>query len=252
MVALGEILIVALIVAAAVGIHAVIQRRSDYHRLQDHNDVAGFLLSVVGVTYAVLLGFVVVLVWQRYAAAQDYVQQESAAVADAYRVAAGFPQPLRGAVRADLREYVQSVVRREWPAMRRGIVIGSSSSLERAAYDVDTFRPGNAGEVNVQQSAMRELHAVFDARRRRFAQVAPSVPPILWIALVAGGIVTLFFTYLLGTANRAAQLAMTAAVAGIVAVLFVVIGEFDTPYSGAVAVQPSNWAIVSQQLPTLR
>ena len=43
---------------------AFARRRFDRNNLQKHQDVAGFVIAVVGVIYAVLLAFVVVIVWE--------------------------------------------------------------------------------------------------------------------------------------------------------------------------------------------
>jgi hypothetical protein len=34
--------------------------------LERHNEVAGFIYAVIGVLYAVVLGFTAVIVWERY------------------------------------------------------------------------------------------------------------------------------------------------------------------------------------------
>lgn len=247
----AEILTVVLFSAVAVGIHALVQRRKDYARFAHHNDVAGFLLAVVGVVYAVVLGFVVVIVWERYTATQDYVQGEAAAVSDVYRLAAGFPPSLRTPIRTKLRAYIDDVLQREWPRMHGGHVEGASNVLESVAYDIDTFAPQNAAQANIQQATIAQMQVLFDARRHRFAHAQASVPVILWVALVAGALVLLGFTYLLGTENRGIQLVMTGALTAIVMILFIVIFEFDSPFRGSVSVQSADWSGLAHRLSSI-
>ena len=71
--------------------HAVLQRRFTAELLRRHNDVAGYLFSAVGVLYAVVLGFVVVVVWQKYDETVANVENEVDAAADVYHVVDGFP-----------------------------------------------------------------------------------------------------------------------------------------------------------------
>lgn len=247
----AEIAIVLCVAAGAVGAHFLVQRRADYRRFSSHNDVAGFLISVVGIVYAVLLGFVIVVVWERYTATQNVVNGEVAAVADVYRIAAAFPAPLRLKVRSQLAEYIGVVVRDEWPQMDGSNVPSVAPVLEAAAHEIDLFQPGNVGQGDAHEAAMAALQRLFDARHQRLSAVEPSVLPVLWTALIAGAIVTLGFAYLFGTENRGAQLLMTAALAGIMAVLFVVIYEFDTPFGGAVAVSDVQWTTLQQRLPSI-
>ncbi len=51
-------------------------------RLKLNNEVAGFKFSVIGVLYAVLLGFVVIAVWEDYRNTETAVRNEAKAVVD--------------------------------------------------------------------------------------------------------------------------------------------------------------------------
>ena len=56
-----------------------------------HNDLAGFVLAIVGVIYAVLLAFIAVAVWQSYADVDSLVQTEANLVDDLYRDTISLP-----------------------------------------------------------------------------------------------------------------------------------------------------------------
>jgi hypothetical protein len=248
-----EATIIGIVIVASVGLHAVLQRRFKPERLRKHNDVAGFLFSAVGVIYAVVLGFVVVVVWEKYDSSIANVNAEMAAVSDLYRVSTGFPVPLRDAVRKELKEYVDGVVNVEWPLMaRNGVVTEDLGTLESIAYSVNSFQPKTVGQSDVHQMAMTQLERLFDARRLRVIQSEPSVPGVLWFALVTGALATLAFAFLFGVEDRKAQLVMTAILAGLIAMLFVVIIEFDSPFNGSVRISPSGWLTLRQHLPYIR
>src|SRR5712691_1396675 len=51
-------------------------------RLRLNNEVAGFKFSVIGVLYAVLLGFVVIAVWEDFRNTEAAVRNEAKAVVD--------------------------------------------------------------------------------------------------------------------------------------------------------------------------
>lgn len=238
----SEVLVIVAVVVLAVAAHFLVQRRFDTKLLSRHNDVAGFLLSVVGVIYAVVLGFVVIVAWQKYDAAKLDVDTEAAAAVDLDHAITGFPAPLRDEVRGQLLAYARVVLKAEWPAMARGTVTFlGSPDLERIATEVETYRPADAAQADTHQLALSDVQTLFDARRRRIIQNEPSVPAILWSALVAGAVATLGFAYLFGVENRIAQLVMTGIVAGLIAIMFVVIAAFDQPFRGVVAIAPSGW-----------
>ncbi len=250
---IGELLIVVVVAALCVGLHALWQRRFRSDVLRKHNDVAGFLFSAVGVIYAVVLGFVVIVVWEKYDATLSNVETEIAAVSDLYRTTAGLPPPLRVTLREKLVQYAGAVPKTEWPQMRHKIDVQRDLPLlEDLGRRIDQFKPANLGEANVQQQAMTQLERLFDARRSRVYDSGPSVPLVLWFALVAGALAVLAFAFLFGVENRGAQLVMTAILAGLIAILFIVIAEFDRPFGGSVRISPDGWVILKQHLTTIQ
>ncbi|MGA8533531.1 MAG: DUF4239 domain-containing protein [Candidatus Tumulicola sp.] len=247
--AFAEILIVAIVIAVTVALHAIWQRRFRSELLRKHNDVAGFLFSAVGVIYAVVLGFVVVVVWEKYDTTVSNVETEIAAVSDLYRTVGGFSDPTRTLVRRELVTYTNGMIDTEWPEMANGMVIPKDLVLlETLAHQVDTYLPRTSGEADAQQMAMTQLERLFDARRLRLIQSAPSVPLVLWFALVAGALAMLAFAFLFGVENRGAQLVMTAILAGLIAILFIVISEFDEPFNGSVHISDNGWIALQQHL----
>src|SRR5215213_11146166 len=95
----------------------LVRRLVAHQTLARHNDVAGFVYATTGVTYAVVLAFVVIAVWENYAATREVADQEASSLGALYRLANGFPAPHRGAAQVKLLRYAESVVDDEWPAM---------------------------------------------------------------------------------------------------------------------------------------
>ncbi|MGC1381101.1 MAG: hypothetical protein WA814_08780 [Candidatus Baltobacteraceae bacterium] len=251
---LTELLAIAIVVTCFVTLHAILQRRFKTDVLRRHNDVAGYLFSAVGVLYAVVLGFVVVVVWQKYDNTVSNVEAEVDAAGNLYHVADGFPEALRTQVRNDVRGYANEVIAVEWPLMARDQPARSNAAslLEDISYRTNTFSPSNARESVIQQAAIRDLELLFDARRQRLVQAVPEVPFVLWFALVAGALAMVAFCYIFGVENRPTQLVMTAILVGLIAILFVVIQEFATPFSGSVSISPDGWVFLRDRLSSIR
>ena len=55
------ILLIGLFLGITVGSLFLVMRFIPFHRLKSHNDVAGFIFSTIGVIYAVLLAFMVIV-----------------------------------------------------------------------------------------------------------------------------------------------------------------------------------------------
>src|SRR5215831_914249 len=97
-----------------------IRRWVTAERLMSNNEVAGFKFATMGVIYAVMLGFAVIVVWEKYHDAEVAVAQEASAIVALYRLAGGFGPDGRVAARAHIEDYLSSVITDDWPAMARG------------------------------------------------------------------------------------------------------------------------------------
>jgi ABC-type multidrug transport system fused ATPase/permease subunit len=101
-----------------------------------HNDMSSFIFATVGVTYAVLLAFVAVAVWQNFAQIDSQVQTEANLVGNLYRDTVAFPEPSASRLRHFLFVYAEIVVQDEWPASCRrspGLAINGQVSHRASA-----------------------------------------------------------------------------------------------------------------------
>ena len=95
----------------------VVRRRVDLQRLSTNNEVAGFKFATVGVLYAVLFAFVVVVVWEKFSDAEADVTKEAGAAAAIYRLAAGVGGEPGASIDEGITHYLQTAVVSDWPAM---------------------------------------------------------------------------------------------------------------------------------------
>ncbi|MBV8456682.1 MAG: hypothetical protein JO122_08725, partial [Acetobacteraceae bacterium] len=94
-----------------------------------HNDLIGWQLSVLGTTYAVILGFMLYTVWTGFGAASVNADLEADAAVNIFHVAQGLPEPQRSQLRSLAHSYVDSVLNNEWPQMGRGEIPERSSTV---------------------------------------------------------------------------------------------------------------------------
>src|SRR5215213_3184928 len=101
------LLIVAVATVVAVGGLVVVQSLVSTERRKQHNDVAGFIYAVLGVSYAVLLGLMLIAVWEQWNAAQDVASDEANELAGIFWFAPR-PTPTRGAPHPGARPLLRS------------------------------------------------------------------------------------------------------------------------------------------------
>ena len=88
----GLLLVAVATVLAVVGL-VLVQRLASTERRKQHNDVAGFIYAVLGVSYAVLLGLMLIAVWEKWDAAETIAADEANELAGIFWFAHSLLQP---------------------------------------------------------------------------------------------------------------------------------------------------------------
>lgn len=238
------LLLAAIVVAtaAACGGQLLVHRMLRNAGAVQHNDVAGFIIAVVGTLYAVVLGFITVTVWEQYQTTRERVALETSSVGDAWHDAVGLSQPARGALRRDMLAYANVMIKEEWPMMRRGdFSYNGDVIIMDATTIVGQVIPKNVAEANSQSAIIRLLNELHDARLSRLDNNHPSVSGFQWTVLLIGAIVVVGFCYLFGVERRSVHLIMTGAVAVLIASMFVLVFELQSPFRTDLGITSESW-----------
>jgi Protein of unknown function (DUF4239) len=241
-------LLIALIVAAptvlAMGAQVLIRKWVGVAGLVKNNEIAGFKFATVGVIYAVLLAFTVIVVWEKFSDAESAVADEAGATAALFQYTEG-KEPEALAVRTALAKYVNAAIEDEWPAMAREteslLTQRALDSLYQAAIALN--RSGARGQADMAE-VFRQLDNVTAARRVRLHLATGLVPNVIWIALFMGALLTVGFTLFFGSENLLAQVSMTGVLSVLVTMGLVVIISIDHPFTGPVYIHPDPLALV--------
>jgi hypothetical protein len=233
-------LLVGAMVLFAVAGTLLVRRLVSAEVLKLNNEVAGFIYAVIGVVYAVLLGFTAIIVWEQYDRVEVVVEREANELADLYRDSQTFPDDVRREVETHLHDYARLVVEKEWPAMAEG-----KSSPE--AYEVynqlwrtyHRFQPQNESEKIWYEQSLTRLNELGDQRRLRLlSSRAEGVPGLMWVVLLGAGVITIGFSFFFGTRNTTAQVLMAAGLAMTIALVLLAILAMQHPFAGIDRVEP--------------
>ena len=88
----------------------IVRRYVSLNRLRTNNEVAGFKFAAVGVIYAVLLAFAILVVWERFNQADSDVANEASAAATVFRLTQGLDAEHGAAVRKATTDYLKQAV----------------------------------------------------------------------------------------------------------------------------------------------
>jgi lysylphosphatidylglycerol synthetase-like protein (DUF2156 family) len=218
------VLFVILSIVLAVGGLALVQYLVPWQVRQRHNDVAGFIYAVLGVVYAVLLGFVTIAV---------------------FWLAREFPEPERDRLQELAISYAQVVKDKEWPLMSHGQVSQQAWALtDDMRSTISEFEPETHSEQVLYDQGLTLVHNLVDERTLRLFDVRGGIPRVLWFVLVVGGVIVVGFTYLFGLENTRSHRLMIASLAAVISLVLFTIYALDYPFRGITRVQPDAFELV--------
>jgi hypothetical protein len=245
---LGLFVVVFSVLVAVAGL-MLVQRLVPATKRRRYNEVAGFIYAVLGVTYAVLLGLVVIAVWDRFAEARNTADREASELAEVFWLAHQLPEPEGPHIQEQARSYAEVVVNEEWPLMKEGQASPHAwellDELRMAVEDSSQIDTGT--EEMLYQQELQRIHDLADARRSRLLDAETGIPAVLWAVLVAGGVIVVGFTYLFGMNNFLVHALMVAAVAGVIALALFTVGTLDYPFGSGVQVGPDAFELILER-----
>jgi hypothetical protein len=233
------ILVICAAIALAVGGLILVQRLIPIGLRRQHNDVAGFIYAVLGVTYAVLLGLMVVAVWEEWETAKATADDEASSLAEIFWIADRLPESDGRHIQELARSYARVVVYDEWDLMAQ------KKSSPRAWDLLDDLRaslqnldPSTPEEQVLYEQSLERMRDLADARRDRLLEAEQGLPIILWVVLIIGGVVVVGFTYLFGLQSTTIHLLMVGSLALIIALVLFTVAALNYPFRGDITIYP--------------
>ncbi|MGC1776603.1 MAG: hypothetical protein WBB34_01565 [Xanthobacteraceae bacterium] len=219
----------------------VVRRHVTLERLTANNEIAGFKYAVLGVLYAVLLAFAIIVVWQKFSDAEASVVQEAGAATTIYRLSQGMGDQAGADLRAAVTAYLEAAIKDDWPAMGRGTPQQSPAGRKALNAIYATLLKSNASQNTgnpVLAEVLHQLDQMTQARRTRLIASEGAVPGVIWLVLFGGAIITIGFTFFFGTRNLPVQVLMTGLLSLIIFAELLTIVAIDRPFTGPVKVEP--------------
>src|SRR5271165_900044 len=171
-----------------------------WEQRRGHNDLIGWQLSILGTTYAVILGFMLYTVWTNFGAADLNVDLEANALVNLYQLANGIPEPQRTQVKALAHSYADTAIQKDWPRMEVAQEPDDTIDINLKMWQTLTsIKTTTSVEMTAEDHALYELSALSEHRRTRVLQNASRLPGVLWCVLIVGGALTIASSCLFGS-----------------------------------------------------
>jgi hypothetical protein len=240
------IIVVGSMVLACVSLLFVRQQREKMLVEIHDNEAIGFIFATVSVVYAVLLAFLVISVWEAFGTAQHAVANEASAIVTTARYSASFPEPVRSEVHDQLRQYTELVLNQEWQMMQKPTEDPTGSIEARNALQnvwdlVQQKLPPNA----INADALNSVTELSRYRLLRLVSGEDVIPDYVWLVLLTGGIIVVYFGLMLRVENPRLHMVLVALLTASIAICLWLMAIVNSPFSGEIQVStaPLNYAL---------
>jgi hypothetical protein len=238
---LGVLMVLGPAVFAMVGVW--ISRKVLHGKVvEGHNDVCVPIFLNAGVLFAVLLGFMVVAVWESYDAAKDVAATEAAALVPLYRSTEALPKEPGDKMRELTRNYTEAVIKDEWAKQ----AVGQPSEEARHAAGM-FFKAFGDGTIDAQikkdypficTEIMHSINEVTTERNKRAIAASESVPVIMWFAILGSALVIVGMSFVIYMERPLPHFLMAGMMAALIGVLLYACVLLAHPFKGPIAVSP--------------
>ncbi|CAM4021765.1 DUF4239 domain-containing protein [Kibdelosporangium persicum] len=222
--------------------------------LRGNNEVAGPVFTIVAGLHAVLLGFVLISLFDRVSTAQQESQREANNLVAVSWAADALQEPVGSKVREITAAYSDTVVRQEWPQMSDRGKVDSTAGWQQLEQLRDTIAaapttPDDSWRESRKATATDQLWQVYEARQARLdAAAGGGVSTVVWFALILGSLMVMGLIYLHGGPKVLSHALITGTLAAAITLLLFAIYQLQNPFSGGAAIGPEAFTAVLDRL----
>jgi len=228
----------------------LVRKKYSAEVLKENHEVAAIIFNAFGLFYGVLIAFVVFVTWNGYDEATKNLQMEASEALDIFHNAEVFPDAAKKIIHQGVRDYVAAVYNDEVPKMAEGDISlytgGAHTNLRTLFSQIDTTTLPNK---ELYAESLRCLNNLAQYRRMRIFAGNDTVPPVIWLVLLVGGVFAVSYTFFFAMKNIRAQYLITTTLTVTVTSILFLIYVLDHPFTGTsrVSLAPLRQAIATMQ-----
>lgn len=225
------VLIIGGSLAVSLGGMWLVRTKVPRQTLLENHEVAGYMLSIVGTLYAILLGLIVVNVQAKFEAANQMAMTEANCLSDIAHLAALYSDPTRRKIHGHLYDYAIAAKEQDWSKVSTGEMQEATIKPYRALWKtINKIDPQGSKQESAFSNVLSTMAQLSDARRFRMVASRNGLSPILWAVLIVGEILIVWFTYFFFVENIKAQTIMTSFVVVFLSLNLLLVFLYNNPY----------------------
>ena len=235
------------------GVYLVVTRLAETEWARAFKAVSPGLLPVLGVLFALVVGFIAVEVWNTFDRAKTAVATEASALRAVVLLARNFPTEQSARIDALIKRHVEVAVQQEWPEMahQRATLSPLATHLLEALHTTFALKPADDIQQSAKPEMISSLRTALDARRQRIVISESAVGAVKWVAILFQALCVLIAIAMVHADNRrACAITLTLFATG-VALSVLLIAAYSRPFTGEISVGPDllKQVIISEFAP---
>ncbi len=140
---------------------------------------------------------------------------------------------------------MKAVIEDEWPKLAEGEQSKVADELFSRVWDCYLgYEPQSESEKIFFSESVSKLNQAGELRMQRIGDAGSGIHPILWVVLLAGGVITIIFTFFFGTENVRPHIIMSALCAALIALMLFITLVLDYPFTGELSIKPDAFNAV--------
>ncbi len=217
---------------ALAGLHFV-RKKYPAEVLKENHEVAAVIFNAFALFYGVMVAFVVFVTWSGYDDAIKNLQMEANEADDIFHSLKAFPDPAGKIIQQGLTDYAASVYNDELKRMSQGeISLHSNRAMAKLITVFYQMDEKSIPNKELYAESLRRLNNLAQYRRLRIFAGNNTVPSVIWLVLLFGGVITVAYTYLFGMKNIKAQYMITTALTVTMTLILFLIYVLNHPFTG--------------------
>src|SRR5262245_56554949 len=223
------------------GVYLVVTRLAETEEwARAFKAVSPGLLPVLGILFALLVGFIHGEVWHDFIKSKTAVTPEARALRAVVLLAGTFPEEQRTRIYALINRHIEEAVNKEWPKMaqQRETLSTLPTHLIQALNNAFALKRADEDQRLAQPEMIRALRTALEARRQRIVISQSSVGAVKWAGILLQALCTLVAIAMVHSDNRRACALTLILFATGVALSVLLIAAYSRPFTGEISVTP--------------
>lgn len=212
----------------------LLRRMTAHETMRRHHDVAGFVFAAVGVIYAVLLAFTVLMAFEHHRDTEAATASEAGSLKAMVDLLGTTDSEQARATSDAIADYARLVVQEELSGSSRG----ESTPQTREAFTAIWVTAAEVEMPTVAGGAelLAQLGSADVSRTERVQGADGAIPTSVWVVLALGAVVTIGFSLLFSVEAYPAHVLVVGGLAALIAFVLFVDIQLNYPFVGVEAI----------------